>query len=123
MPAAPTYNELKKMLEDAGGEIARLTNALNAESDHYQRSIEHGDEWQKPAEDLQAVAEATVAALEAEVERLKAWIISPPKHDFWGAGEPNCPRDIKAGNGELHTLRCKVCGLDGPRDPICRGAS
>lgn len=35
------------------------------------------------------------------------------KHVFWGAGEPECPREIKAGNGELHTLRCKVCGEDG----------
>lgn len=33
------------------------------------------------------------------------------KHIFWGAGEPDCPREIKAGNGELHTLRCKVCGV------------
>ena len=32
------------------------------------------------------------------------------KHDFWTAGDPNCPREIKAGNGELHTLRCKNCG-------------
>jgi len=42
-----------------------------------------------------------------------------PKHRYWGAGEPDCPRDIKAGNGELHTLRCKICGLDDPRNPIC----
>lgn len=45
---------------------------------------------------------------------------NPPKHDYWGAGEPDCPREIKAGNGELHTLRCKACGLDSPRDQICR---
>lgn len=44
-----------------------------------------------------------------------------PRHMFWGAGEPDCPRDIKAGNGELHTLRCKVCGQDDPRDELCRG--
>ena len=42
-----------------------------------------------------------------------------PKHDFWGAGEPDCPREIKAGNGELHTLRCKRCGQDNPRSEIC----
>ncbi len=41
---------------------------------------------------------------------------TPTKHRFWGAGEPDCPRDIKAGNGELHTLRCKVCGEDNPSD-------
>lgn len=42
-----------------------------------------------------------------------------PKHRYWAAGEPDCPRDIKASNGELHTLRCKICGLDDPRNPIC----
>lgn len=45
------------------------------------------------------------------------------KHDFWRAGDPDCPRDIKAGNGELHTLRCKRCGLDSPRGQICSPAS
>jgi hypothetical protein len=33
-------------------------------------------------------------------------------HKLWGAGEADCPADIKASNGELHTLRCKVCGRD-----------
>lgn len=37
-------------------------------------------------------------------------LLNPPRHRFWGAGEHDCPREIKAGNGELHTLRCKVCG-------------
>ena len=41
------------------------------------------------------------------------------KHDFWGAGEPDCPREIKASNGELWKMRCKVCGLDNPRDDRC----
>jgi hypothetical protein len=35
-----------------------------------------------------------------------------PKHKFWGAGEPDCPADLKAPNGELHSMRCKVCGDD-----------
>jgi hypothetical protein len=43
------------------------------------------------------------------------------KHRFWGAGEPDCPREIKAGNGELHTLRCKVCEQDSPSDERCFG--
>lgn len=49
------------------------------------------------------------------------WIPSPvsmtesektklPRHKFWGAGEPDCPPELKASNGELHTTRCKVCG-------------
>jgi hypothetical protein len=45
--------------------------------------------------------------------------LDPPRHDFWRAGEADCPADIKAGNGELHTLRCKVCGRDNPRDDRC----
>ena len=44
---------------------------------------------------------------------------NPPKHRYWGAGEPDCPSDIKAGNGELHTLRCKVCGNEDARDQVC----
>jgi hypothetical protein len=44
------------------------------------------------------------------------------RHQFWGAGEPDCPRDIKAPNGELHTLRCKRCGVDNPHDTVCRPA-
>lgn len=47
---------------------------------------------------------------------------APRKHVFWGAGEPDCPREIKASNGELHTLRCKACGLDNPRDEYCAAA-
>lgn len=41
------------------------------------------------------------------------------KHVYWMPGEPDCPRAILAGNGELHTLRCKACGLDRPRNKIC----
>jgi hypothetical protein len=48
---------------------------------------------------------------------------NPPRHRYWGAGEPDCPRDIKAGNGELHTLRCKVCGNEDGRSEICMGAT
>lgn len=33
-----------------------------------------------------------------------------PRHQFWGAGEPDCPPELKAPNGELHTMRCKACG-------------
>lgn len=41
----------------------------------------------------------------------------PSRHKFWGAGEPDCPQELKAGNGELHTMQCKVCG-DGWRKSI-----
>lgn len=43
------------------------------------------------------------------------------KHIYWGAGEPDCPREIKAANGELHTMRCKVCNLDNPHSQMCLG--
>lgn len=43
----------------------------------------------------------------------------PLKHAYWMAGEADCPKDIKASNGELHTLRCKRCGEDSPRGQIC----
>jgi hypothetical protein len=63
------------------------------------------------------------------VEIRETWIelamsnCAPPvKHKYWGAGEADCPKEIKAGNGELHTLRCKVCGQDSPREPYCDGA-
>jgi hypothetical protein len=45
--------------------------------------------------------------------------VFPPKHQYWGAGEPGCPWDIKASNGELYMLRCKVCGNEDARDTIC----
>jgi hypothetical protein len=67
---------------------------------------------------LEALTER--ASMAAEIERLREFIANPPKHNFWGAGEPDCPRELKAGNGELHTLRCKVCGLDSPKDDVCR---
>lgn len=46
-----------------------------------------------------------------------------PRHDFWGAGEPDCPPDLKAPNGELRDMRCKVCG-DGWREShdVCMDA-
>ncbi len=43
-------------------------------------------------------------------------------HNFFGAGDPSCPKEDKAPNGELHSLRCKVCGAVNPRDPICAAA-
>lgn len=59
-------------------------------------------------------------ALEIIEREMDARLENPPRHVFWGAGEPDCPKEIKASNGELHTLRCKRCGQDSPRSPICR---
>jgi hypothetical protein len=63
-----------------------------------------------------------IEALRAKVARKDAALTNPPTHDYWGAGEPDCPRDLKSGNGECWRLRCKVCGLDNPLDTICRAA-
>lgn len=53
------------------------------------------------------------------VEAHEAVLRNPPKHRYWAPGEPDCPKDIKCGNGELHTLRCKVCGQDNPINRVC----
>ena len=52
-------------------------------------------------------------------ELLLPIIMNPPKHDYWGAGELDCPPEIKASNGELHSLQCKVCGETNPKSQIC----
>lgn len=49
----------------------------------------------------------------------KAAEIFGREHVIWGAGEPDCPKEIKAPNGELHTLQCKVCGSQSPWGRIC----
>jgi len=58
-------------------------------------------------------------AVAQERERWFALLDNPPKHHFWMAGELDCPKELKAANGELHTLRCKVCGITSPRNSIC----
>ncbi len=54
-------------------------------------------------------------------QRIMDRFVNPPKHRFWGSGEADCPADIKASIGELHTLRCKVCGEDAGSDNRCFG--
>ena len=70
-----------------------------------------------------AAAQGRIKALEGELANCKEFIASPPRHKYWGAGEVDCPSEIKAPNGELHTMRCKVCGLDNPRSEICQLAT
>jgi hypothetical protein len=52
-----------------------------------------------------------IRALESALKEVS----EPRKHDYYGAGETDCPSEIKAPNGELHTLRCRNCGKDNPR--------
>lgn len=59
------------------------------------------------------------AASVDRVEIVREAFENGPKHKYWGAGEPDCPKDIKGPNGELHTVRCKFC--DHPKWTICIG--
>jgi hypothetical protein len=82
--------------------------------------------WRANAAFIAAAREAVprllseIEAKDAEIERLRGFLEKLPRHHYWMPGEPDCPRELKAGNGELHTLRCKRCGLDSPRDDVCR---
>ena len=82
--------------------------------------------WQARQVELLAANNAEVERRRAADKRLNqmvAIIANPPRHVYWGAGEPDCPADIKARNGELHTLRCKVCGDENERSgAICHAA-
>lgn len=60
-----------------------------------------------------------VRIVEAHEAALRAFAANPPKHRYWRAGDPGCPRELKVGNGELHTLRCKVCGNEDARSAVC----
>ena len=63
--------------------------------------------------------EVQIEYYEEKVKALRDALRDPPKHEFWRAGEPDCPPDLKAGNGELHTLQCKHCG-EGARSKVCQ---
>ena len=95
--------------------------------------VANGDEYREQHENLLSVRQsdltaltarldtltATLATVTAERDALREALRNPPKHVYWGAGEPDCPRDILASNGELHTLRCKVCGKGLSDGRIC----
>lgn len=78
------------------------------------------------------VVEAVYEVRKAQMDAITQEVVSRrfvdigtlPRHDFWGAGEADCPSELKAPNGELHTVRCKVCG-DGWRksQDLCFGAA
>jgi len=96
------------------GDVREAAPETLAFVQHWMMSGDHEpDQWHR---DFAAAIDARCAAKRAMSPEADE---RAPKHRYWGAGEPDCPRDIKAGNGELHTLRCKICGLDDPRNPIC----
>jgi hypothetical protein len=111
------------MQQDAAPAVARearmvdlLKRGIKQMDEWHIKYGEHNPEWLPPSGDVRW-AEDVEEALEARTA-------CAPRHKFWGAGEPDCPQDLKAANGELHTMRCKVCG-DGWRKSIdvCRDAA
>ena len=84
-------------------------------------SSDHLADFHEAAAEIQSLR-AQLAAAKADADAMAEALENPPKHRFWSAGEADCPREIKAGNGELHTLRCKICGIDSPHNGICRAA-
>lgn len=73
----------------------------------------------KVTQAIEQYAAEQTAELRKQVKRLEEALANPPRHRYWGAGEPDCPKEIKAGNGELHTLMCKVCGEKYPTSEVC----
>lgn len=76
-------------------------------------------DWKTFRNDPKKTAQATAWISTA----LNAVEIMRREHIFWGAGEHDCPKDLKAPNGQLHTLQCKICGCRNPRDRVCFSAS
>ncbi len=68
-------------------------------------------------EEVREMIEAALA-VSPQLEALR----DPPKHSYWRAGDLDCPAELKASNGEMHTLRCKVCSEESPHNPICFAA-
>lgn len=113
--------------EDDARLIAELLNraALTQSpppNDAVREALEPVWHWYQSDEHPERPLAEIVADVVADLQQDRAWVLNPPKHKFWMPGEPDCPREIKAGNGELHTLRCKVCGQDSPREEYCRAA-
>lgn len=102
--------------------FARLSQPPTASTSDVREALEPVIHWYQSDEHPERPLAEIVADVVADLQQDRAWVLNPPKHKFWMPGEPDCPREIKAGNGELHTFRCKVCGQDSPRDPFCRNA-
>jgi hypothetical protein len=104
---------------------AELLQALIAATDLLHVTVKSSD---RPSDYvMRAVAGfraliAKAAAIQAPEAGPAQAPVKPPKHRFWGAGEPDCPANIKAPNGELHSRRCKVCGETNPPDQFCWAA-
>jgi hypothetical protein len=109
-----SLNFSRNRMVDGGGETIR--NGSKPMNKQHDKMVEAATKWlakndtvgMSAQQAMSGFAEPFATALRALVERRK--------HIYWGAGEPDCPRELKAANGELHTLRCKVCGQNSPKD-------
>ena len=102
------------MERSQGGQAVSLSSYQNAKPGNFTPS-----EW---LDLLLACQDGRVTCMRALqiIEREMDFIRNPKKHVFWGAGEQDCPKDIKAPNGELHTLMCKICGEKSPKYAECK---
>lgn len=101
-------------IQAASEETARLTRELDI------TNADHIALWLEANKDDSSLGWLACRIVEAHEAAIASVLADPPRHKFWGAGETDCPSDLKAGNGELHTLRCKVCGEENLRNDICR---
>ena len=119
--------EEQPTITQADIELWRAGNAAALDAAGYVMDAEQCRQGQfddlEPAKEFQREIarqrRATLTAIEEMMDEFVTAAINPASHNYWGAGEAECPSDIKAGNGELHTLRCKVCGRDNPEDNRC----
>ncbi len=119
MPAQLAFETGAQAMKQA---FIPILAALQARDDAQCRAIDNMTNQLAQADEDKAILAAKLEAAEIENNRLKEFIANPPRHKFWGAGEKDCPREIKAGNGELHTLKCKACGAENPRNDICHAS-
>lgn len=89
--------------------MLREIDKLRCQLDYANRLI---CDWWKPQTTSEAVhREYALGATKVKTQR----------HKYWYAGDPDCPPELKAG-GEIHTLKCKVCGVKDARSPFCSGS-
>lgn len=102
---------MTEKLAEASVEVARLSSELDI------TNADHIALWLKANMVESPISWLAVRIIEAH----EAVLRNPPKHKFWRVGDPDCPPELKAGNGELHTLRCKVCGEESNINGPCLG--
>lgn len=109
-PDAPVAGAVQVVNERLSMEHLQVLSDLEARLSSGDFYGDHDADWARVGDLRRVISNTRLAPPAAKPS---------PKHQWWGAGEPDCPKEIKAGNGELHTLRCKVCGTSDP-DASCK---